>query len=451
MSGIKNYKSAVAIVFKVLFPLRVVRWLLWFSVLAMVLAHVLVPVMGWDWVKALAFAGIILSAFVSFVVLPYQVIALATSRPITLLGNSRRWLLLVIALMGFLFSLACYWPISALPQMAPSLSLLVVMLMVSGLLQLSIWISSRWPGMHGFIFMANMTFGHIALWLSERHPIGLLVALIASWGMFAHWWLHWQPVKYQAGNLFLSSAELQKRQAEGILSSRMMSGRAYTWHGSRLLGAPDSWHARGKRAFSVLAILILLSIPFFVVMEHEKFIPLIQFGAVIFLLVMAGAVSQGIASNFFRNLRSIWLCPTGDRANLFSLVSRCYLRESAPWGLLLFAVAIALELTFGTWRGAGTWLVFLLSVAMIQTLIFYLVWFVYQTTAASFLWCNWVCGLVFLAWLYSICATGLLFPLPFDWQGISTLWVWLPELLAIVVLHKKVRTGFSNMDLLRVL
>lgn len=450
MSNLSRCRSAAAIVFKVLFPLRVVRWLLWFSLVSIVLAQVLVPLLGWDWVKALAFACIFLSAFVSFVVVPFQLIALATSRPIRLLGNSRRWLLIVIAGMSLLFSLACYWSISALPQSTFFISLLVVWLMVSVLFLLSMWICSRWPGMHGFIFMANMTFAHIALWLSERHPVGLLIALIASWGVFAYWWLNWQPVKYQAGNLFLSSAELQKRQAEGVLSSRMMSGRAHSWHGSRLLGAPDGWHARGKRAFSVLAILILFPLPFFIAMEREKFIPLIQFGAVIFLLVMAGAVSQGIASSFFRNLRSIWLSTTGDRACLFSYAWRCYLRESGPWALSLVAFAMALELVFGNWRGAETWLLFMLAVALIQALIFYLVWFIYQKTEASFLWCNWVCGLVFLAWLYCICATGLLFPLPFEWQGISTLWIWVPELLAIAALHKKVRAGFCNMDLLRV-
>lgn len=69
---------------------------------------------------------------------------------------------------------------------------------------------------------------------------------------------------------------------------------------------------------------------------------------------------------------------------------------------------------------------------------------------ASLVWCNWICIGIFLTWLYTLAATGLLFPLPFDWQGISTLWVWVPELLAIAALHKKVRAGFFNMDLLRV-
>ena len=450
MKGGNCYGSAAAVLFKVLFPLRVVRWLFWFSLLSIALAQLLVPLMGWDWFNGIAMIGIFLSVFVSFVIIPFQVIALATSRPITLLGNNRRWLLVAIMVMGLLFSLAIYWSINKVPQLGHPVSLLVVWLMVSVLLQLTVWICSRWAGVHGFIFILNATFGHIALWLNERHPTELLITLVVSWALFSYWWLHWQPIKYQSSNIFMSGMELQKRQAESIFGSRMMSGVGHSWVGSRLLGAPDGWFARCKRALSALSILIFFPLPFFMVMEPQKFMPLIQFGAVIFLLVMAGAVSQGIASSFFRNVRSIWLCNSGDRASLFSTAWRCYLRESGPWTLSLIALAMVVEIIFSSWRGIEIWLLFLLSITLIQTLAFYLVWFIYQKTAASFLWCSWVCGLVFLAWLYLICATGLLFPLPFEWQGISTLWIWAPELLAIAVLHKKVRAGFSNMDLLRV-
>lgn len=448
MSSISRFNSAVAILFKVMFPVKLLRWLICFSLVSIVLVQVLAPVVWWS--GALMFATIILSIFVSFVIIPFQVIALATSRPIMLLGDSRRWLLLTLVLIGFLFSLALYKSIYALPKATFSISLLVIWLMVSILLQLSILICSRWPGIHGFIFMLNMTFSHIAVWLGERHPVELLAAVIVSWGLFGYWWLHWLPGKYQKSKMFLPAVEQQKHQAESLLGSHMMTGRAHSWIGSRLFGAPDGWLVRGKRMLGSLAILIMFSLPIIFVMERESFIQIIHFGVVVFLLVMAGAVSQGIASGFFRNLRNIWLCTSGDRSALFPILWRCYWRESAPWALLLIAIAVSLEIIFDAWRGIETWLLLTLSVVLIQTVVFYLVWFIYQKTAASFLWCNWVCGLVFLVWIYSICATGLLFQLPFNWQGISTLWIWLPEILVIAALHNKVRAGFCKMDLLRV-
>ncbi len=445
-----NPNRYAAVIFKLLFPLRLIRWIVWFSLISFISAQLFVPLFGWDWINAVTTVAIMLTVFVSLMTLPGQAIALASSRPISLLGDSRRALLIVFMVFAFMVSLGAYWSISVIARTAFLPPLLVVWLMVSVLVQLGIWMCSRKPGSQSLIYILNLVFGYIALWLSDQHPAELVIALVASWTLFAYWWVRWLPVKYQSNSYLLVGAELRKQQAEGVITERMMSGRAHSWLGSRLLGAPDSWRARSKRTFGGLAIVALFALPFLVMMEREKILVLMQFSAMVFLLVMAGGISQSITSSFFRNLRSIWLYSFGDRVNLFTLVWRCYLRESGPLAILLVVLAMLLELFFGTWRGLEAWLLMALSVAMIQMLIFYLVWLIYQKSEASFVWCNWICSGVILSWFFSVCAAGLLFPLPFEWQGISSLWIWLPELLAVVALHKKVRAGFFNMDLLRV-
>ncbi len=445
-----TYVQTAAVIFKLLFPLRLMRWIVWFSLVGFISAQLLVPLFGWGWINAVTMIAMMLTAFISVITLPSQAIALASSRPVSLLGDNRRVLLIAFIVFAFVVSLVAYWSMIAAFQSSYLPSLLIVWLMVSVLLQLSVWICSIKSGAQSFIYVLNLAFGHIALWLSECHPIGVLIALVASWVLFAFWWSRWLPAKYQSNTYLLSTIEMQKQHLGGVIGVGMASGRAQTWIGSRLLGFPDGWQARSKRTLGGLAIIALFSVPFLAVMEWEKLMPIIQFGAVILLLVAAGGASQSIASSFFRNLRSIWLFSSGDRMNLFNVAWRCYLRESGPLAILLVALAMLLELLFGAWRGLEIWLLMAFSVAMIQTLIFYLVWFIYQKTEASFTWCNWVCSGVILSWLFSVCASGLVFSLPFEWQGISSLWIWLPELLAIVVLHKKVRAGFFNMDLLRV-
>lgn len=439
----------LAIFWKLLFPLRVVRWVVSFSLVYSLVAPVLGTLLGVEWITALGIAGVVMSLFVSLLIMPMQAIALASCRPFGLLGNSRRWLLLVIIATAFMFGMASYWALGALPKVSLAPSILVLWLMVSLWLQVSIWLCSRWQGMHGFIFVLNAFFADIYSWLNESHPIGLLSTLIASWIIFSYWWLHWMPAKYRSNNMLLPNGELHRQQMEAFSASRWMAGGARSWVGARLLGYSDSWSALVKRILFTLVLVRIAPVPLFMFMEMEKIVALLQVGTVIFLMVAAGGVAQGTAANLFRNLRSSWLCSAGSHTDLFSLTWRVFFREVGPWSLVMVLLAVMLELISGGWRGYQTWGIFLLSISLQQILVFLLVLFIYQRKAASIFWCNWICTLIFLVWLYSVCATGLLFPLPFDWQGISTLWVWLPELFGIAVLYPKVRQGFSTMNFLR--
>ncbi len=125
------------------------------------------------------------------------------------------------------------------------------------------------------------------------------------------------------------------------------------------------------------------------------------------------------------------------------------MREVGSWTFLTVVIAMMVEIASGGWKGAESWGLMLFSIILLQVLLFYTAWFIYQRKAASVMWLSWVCAGVFLAWLCSIIATGFLFPLPFELQGISNLWVWMPELLAIVLIHSKVHRQFAAINLLR--
>lgn len=449
MNATRHCLSTLGILFKVFFPLTLLRWLLVLSLASWLFALILIPLSGWDWLNAIVVVAILITLLVGFVILPAQLIALASSRPIILLGNSRKKLLVALIAIGFLFSLAFYWLLNIVNQSGYLPSLLVIWLMISVLLQWSVWICSRWQGVHGFIFILNTIFVHVALWLDDHHPLMLLIALVASWAGFAYWWMRWRPVKYQSTNLILSVAELQKRRLERGGGLHVISGRARTWLGSRLLGAPDGHSARARRIGGALAMAMLFPIPFLFVMELEKSIAVIKYASLFFLIVMTLGVSKTIAGSFFRNMRCIWLYSASDRRNLFSLVWWAYWREILPWTAASIMLATALDLIFGVWRGAEILLLIIGSILLMQSLIFYLTWFIYQRTSAGFSWWSWVCSLMCLVWFFTAFSTGLLMDLPFEFQGISHVWLWAPELVAIAALHKKVRNGFTKMDLLR--
>ena len=448
MSRMSFYLSVASLTSRLLLPLGLMRWLVVISIFAWIsgaLSQWWFP--GWGWLKVLAMMGILLVAFILLVALPSQVTALASSRQVNLLGNIRRSLLLLQFVASVLVSLIIYWAMGAIPGWTtmPSM-LLVVWLMVSILLQFSQWVYSHWPGMQGLIFVLNMLFDDVARWLSEIHPSGLMLALVLGWTAFAYWWFRWQPKKYQTNFFLLSSQDSQK-----LLSERQglwLSGHAHSWIGSRLSGLPDGWRAIGKRIVLGVGILLLLQIPLFLIGNVEQLHEYLLYGSRL-LLLMGTFTAFVFSLSFYRHLRCIWLYSPGSRQQLFSVSWWRFLRMTCPSLILLFTLAFVLELLLGSWRGATVWLLLSGAIFLFLALMFHLLWFVYQQSHASI---NWGAGsgLVLLSlWFFSLCATGLVFPLPFDWQGISLLWIFLPEIAVLLLLHHRVRTGFAKMNLLR--
>ncbi|PUA27340.1 MAG: hypothetical protein B0W54_12170 [Cellvibrio sp. 79] len=448
MSRISFCLSVASLAYRLLLPLGLMRLLVMLSVLAWFTGALLqwwFP--GWGWLKVVATLGMLLVTFLLLVALPSQVTALASSRQVSLLGNFRRFLLLFQFGVGVLISFIAYWTISGVPAWStiPAM-LLVIWLMTSLLIQVNQVIYSRWPGMQGFVFVLNILFDDLASWLSGVHPAGLIAAAALSWGAFALWWFHWQPAKYQTNFFLLSGQESQKilRERQGL----WFSGHANSWLGSRLSGMPDGWRTICKRMALGAGMVLLFQIPLFLLFSAENFHEYLLYGSRS-LLLLGVLVTFTFALGFYRNLHCIWLYSPGGRKQLFGISWWRFLRMTGTSLTMLFIVVLFLEIILGEWRGVTVWLLLAAAMFLFLVLLFHLLWFVYQQSQASISWWTWAGTLLLILWFYSLCATGLVFPLPFAWQGISPLWLFLPEIAALLLLHKRVRSGFSTMNLLR--
>lgn len=446
-----RYINFMSLLFKLLYPFKLLRLLVGLSVLAFFLAMVAQWVLGWEWVFVVAAVGMCVALFPIVITLPSQVIALASNRPVSLLGNVRRDLLLCQVVVCLSLGIIICWLFSFTPfWQALGSPFLVLWLMVSVLMQFNTWVCSRWPGVHGLIFMFNMLFDDLARWLGGFHPVSLVMFLIASWAIFSSWWFRWQPTKYQANMLLWSVREVQAFQAERQVYSRWLSGPARSWVGARLAGMSDGWISISKRILLIVLLFSLILVPCYLLLSAEQLQDLILMGSR-FMVIVIGIVAHVVATGFYRNLRSIWLFSSVSREQLFFLLFREYWRWISPWSLLFIVIVVIAELAFA--KSANIINCFLLfgSTLLFQVLLFHVILFVYQKTSASFNACTWAGMSLFIVWFYTVCAAGLIFPLPFNWQGISSFWLFLPEIAALLLLHKRVRSGFASMNLLRIM
>lgn len=444
-----RYTTFIALLFKLLFPFGLLRLLVVLSIVAFFPAMVAQWLLGWEWILVVAVVGMCVALLPIVITLPSQVIALASNRPVNLLGNVRRGLLLCQVVASLLLGIIICWLFSFTPFWSTLGSpFLVLWLMVSVLMQFNTWVCSRWPGVHGLIFMFNMLFDDIARWLGAFHPASLILFLLASWAIFSGWWFRWQPTKYRANMFLWSAQEVQTFHTERQTYSRWLSGQARSWVGTRLAGMSDGWTSISKRILLIVSLFSLMLIPCYLLLGAEQLQDLMLMGSR-FMVIVIGIVAHGIAAGFYRNIRSIWLFSSVSREQLFFLLLREYWRWISPWTFLFIVIAVVSELALG--ESANIINCFLLfgSTLLFQVLLFHVILFVYQKTSASFNACTWAGMSLFIVWFYSVCAAGMIFPLPFDWQGISPLWLFLPEIAALLLLHRRVRNGFASMNLLR--
>lgn len=449
MISARHCLSFAPVLFKLIIPLKLLRFIVVLSLLLWPLGFLLESQFGWQWIQIPAAIGGFVVLLGAVFILPGQVTTLASSRPVSLLSNLRQLLLWFVVISSLLLSLALYWAFSFSPWSAdfPSL-LLVIWLLVSWMLQLCVWLCSRWNGSQGFIFLLNLLLDDLARWLSDFNPVMLVALLFASWVLFSQWWFRWRPKKYQPNLYLLGSSEAQKLQLERQGGSPWFTGYASSWIGSRLSGVPDSWQSFSKRMLATGCLLLAGTVPSYFIMNTEQLQALIL-NCSRFFVILAGVFALGVATSFYRNLRAIWLFTSGGRAQLFHLVWRSYWRTTMPLTILLSGVALVVELVLGEWRGSSDWLQVLCAILLFQALLFHLIWLVYQKTNASLLWCNWVSLILLVIWMCTIFAAGLIFPLPFGWQEISTLWVIIPEVIVLALIYKRVRSGFTTINFLR--
>lgn len=450
-SSLLNFWQHTALFFKLLIPLNVLRWVLAFVAILWVLALLLEPSSDWGFVRAIAMAVTGLMAFLLLMLIPNQVIALSSSRPVSLLGNSRHTMLICLLVFASLISWIMYWALNFEQDLSavPSL-ILVIWLMVSLLLQLCVLVCSRWPNGQGLIFILAWVWVQVADWFLTLNPLLLSLAWLASWLLFFRWWLRWQPKKYQPNSMVAVINDSQAAAVARNAGFLWQPGKADTWLGSRFFGAPDSWRSRRQRLLVGGLIFLLTPIPGYWMIGKEQLEALILYALIPFLMFMSGSIAQGMAVNFIRNLRSVWLYYPGTRQSMLNLAWRLYVREMGIWVLLMFGLASVIELFWGQGHDARIWLYSVVTIFLMNSVSFYLAWWVYLRSQGSLLWCNWIGGVAVMLLMMLFIATGLLFPLPFDWQGISIAWTWLPQLILIALLYNSVRSGFSRMNFVRV-
>ncbi|WP_039915275.1 hypothetical protein [Cellvibrio mixtus] len=436
--------------FKLLFPLRILRWTVVLIVVLWGTGWILEQLYAWDFLIVLAIAITVLMTFIFLTLIPNQFIALASSRPVGLLGNTRHTLLICLLVLASLINGVLYGVLSFSQELSAIQSLpLVIWLLVSLLLQLCVLVCSRWPNGQGVIFILAWVWLQFGYWLAMQNPLLLLLGWLASWFLFSRWWLVWQPKKYLPNSMVAVINDAQQLAVAKQAGFLFRSGKADTWLGSRFFGAPDGWHSRRQRLLVASAFFLVAPIPAHLLMGEKDFAAFMQYALILFVMFMAATVAHGMAINFALNLRNVWLCCPGGRQHLLSVAWKLYAREIGIWTLVNISLALAIEFIWGQWHGVEIWLYAVVFILLINAVSFFLVLWIYQRTQGSLPWCNWVCGFTVLLWMVLFIATGLLFPLPFNWAGITAAWIWLPPLMLLVLLYSSVRADFSRMDLVR--
>lgn len=437
--------------FKLLIPFNVLRWILVFVAALWGVVVWLRWSDNWGFLLPIAIAITMLMAFILLSLVPNQIIALASSRPVSLLGNSRRTLLVFLFVFAAAISLMLCCSIRLSEELSAIQSLvLVITLIVSLLLQLCVFVCSRWPNGQGFVFVLAWVWVQVASWLLTLNPLLLLLAWFTSWLVFSRWWLQWQPKKYQSNSMVTAINDSRQAAAARNTGFLFISGKADSWLGSRFFGAPDGWRSRSQLLMIVCITFLIAPIPTSLLMGKESFQLLIH-SPLLVLLVMffTASVAQGMAGNFARNLRHIWLYSSGGRLDILGIAQRLYVREMGILSLVCIVMGILVEFIWGQWRGAEVWFCAALTLLLANTVSFYLAWWVYLRSQGNMLWCNWVGGVAVMLMVTLFMATGFLFPLPFDWKGISISWMWLLQLMLIGVLYKSVSKRFYRIDMVR--
>jgi hypothetical protein len=449
-SSLIHFRQYAALFFKLLLPLNVLRWI--FAVTAVIWGVALwLRASDWGFLLGIAAAITGLIAFLLLILIPMQVIALASSRPVSLLRNSRS--ILLVILIGSSVAISCaFYSVTATryePIQLPSLSL-VVWLIVSLLLQLCVFIRSRWESNWFFVLVLAWVWMKIGLWLTEVHPLLLLSALSLSWLVFARWWLQWRPKKYRPSILTEVISDSESAGSQSKLAFLFQSGKADTWIGSQLLGVPDGGLARNKRLLLGGLIFLLTQIPVYVFIGKEQIEALIRYALIPFVMFMSISAAQGVAANFIRNLHGVWLYCPGGRQGMLSVALKLYVREVGIRMLLTFGLALVIELVWVKANDLEVWAYTFATTMLMNMICFYLAWWVHLRSQGSLLWSFFASSVAVLMLMALFVATGLLFPLPFDWKGISIVWILLAQLILIALLYKSVRSGFSRMNFVRV-
>lgn len=403
---------------------------------------------GWALAKFFVFIGTAFAILLPMLSLPSQLLSLVSCRPLRLLFDGRRWLFVFLLAYCVLLSVAAFGALIIIAkENIPASMFAHVFLLLSMIFCGSIWMSSRWA------FGREAVFLLCAFWLG-KYPQVLIdlslrdcVCLLSlNWLIFGGWWFKWQPEKHHANLVFFKPTVAQQRDIQQSVPLVLLSGNAKTWLGSRLLGAPDSWLRRVKE---VLLLPLLLSVSLLPLsLWFPQFSWLFNVGVSTILLLLASGMGLAVLVNLYRFLPMVWLTGVGKREQLFSALWACFWREMSAGVVVIFTLLILSEIVFDKWSGVEYWLVLLALVLLHQCLVFFLMGWFYQKGKSGIKY-FWISLMLAQAWFAGLWATELVVTLPFDWQGISVNWLWVPELIVLAVLYRPVVSGFSKINLVR--
>lgn len=404
---------------------------------------------GWALAKFFIFMGTCFAILLPLLSLPSQLLSLVSCRPLRLLFNGRRWLFVFLLAYCVLLSVAAFGAliITAKENIPPSM-FAHVFLLLSIIFCVSIWMSSRWA------FGREVVFLLCAFWLGKYPQLVIdlslrdcVCLLSLNWLMFGGWWFKWQPAKHHANLMFFKPTAAQQREIQQRIPLVLVSGHAKTWLGSRLLGAPDGWLRRVKEVVLLPLVLSVSLLPLSLL--FPQFAWLFNVGVSTTLLLLASGMGLAVLVNLYRFLPMVWLTGVGKREQLFSVLWIWFWREMSVGIVVIFTLLILSEIAFGKWSGFSYWLVLLALVLLHQCLVFFLIGWVYQK-GKSIVKHFWIGLTVALVWFTGLLAAEFVVTLPFDWQGISVNWLWVSELILLLLLYKTVRQGFAKIEFIGV-
>jgi hypothetical protein len=447
MSDRRFKVEQIPLLLRLLFPQRWLRWLVLVGLVLLLCGLLLDGVYALGAAKAFAVPGIVLLILFPLMALPGQLISLVSCRPLYLMTNGRRWLFYCLLIICVLLSLAAYWVLVLCARDDISF-LLPIILLVSFSFTCCVWLSSRWSfGREVFFVLYSLGLTQYADQLVEADSLYIGALLVVNWLVFAYWWFQWRPEKYHSNMFFLSPTNAQKLELQQHMNWSLVSGPANSWVGSRLLGAADSWGRRAKEMLSLPLLLSAVLIPLSLL--FNQFAEQIKSGASILLLLIASGIGFTVMSNLYRFLPMVWLTSCGGREQLFSLLWKFFWVEVAAGVFTIFALLMLWEFVLGKWSGVSYWLLLLSVVLLFQAMNFFLASWIFLKGNMSVKFHTVITPALTGSWFFCLWATGLVYPLPFGWQGISIHWLWVPELIVFTVLYRPVVSRFSKIELVR--
>ena len=392
------------------------RWLRW-----SVLGALLVALLGglYWWLNETIGLGLVMAAFlygvlffsVGGLLMPGQMLAMASSKQLSLMGDLRTrlwWLLLGFALVASLF-------LALLGTLKTDLSFgstyIAILILVSLILAAVLLVGAYWPGLQGFVFVFAWAYLQALDWLMAQNPLLLAGILLVCWWLLRVWWLHWRPARYVKN--FMTQGQSSWWGINGDDKPEWTNAVIYqpkagakTWLGSSLRGQADGVKADMQRLVIGVAIGLFFGVLGFWGAGQEAWLKIWQVLGPMLLLIMT--LSVGVAINFimYRRIHCLWLFFPGDRRALYHYVHKAYWRQLLPLAVFLVVVIGLIDSMVGINRSWVVPAIMLVLGLLVAVQMFYLSMLVYRLSGASKRWLDWTTGIFLVVWTLTVIMSG---------------------------------------------